>query len=152
MGSRRLQWLGGVPTDILAKLRLDNENVKFRDRLSAVVGRLHETVFDDVDRVAAEVCHELESMIADHEKDLRLIQRKYNRMHSNTAILTLAAAGAALMPALAPFLGSVAPPLLLAAKYGNDKVNELAEKRILTRSFVGVLAAAKGRRKGVGSL
>jgi len=143
LGSRRLQWLGGIPTNILAKLRVDNENVKFRERLTAAMGRLHETVLGDVDRVAAEVCHELETMIAEHEKELRLIQKKYDRVHGNTAILTLAAAGAALMPALAPFLGSAAPPIMLAAKYGYDKVNELAEKRVLTRSFVGVLTAAK---------
>ena len=99
-------------------------------------------MLDDVDRVAAGVCHELESAIAAHEKELRRVQEKYNRVHGQTAVLAVAAAGAALIPALAPFLGGAAP-LVLAAKYGHDKVGELAEKRTLTQSLVGVLAAAK---------
>ncbi len=142
LGSRRLRWLGGIPVDTLAKLRLDNENVAFRERLSASVGRLHESVLDDVDRVAAEVCHDIEGAIAEYEKALRFVQDKYNRAHGKTAVLAVAAMGAALMPALAPLLGS-AVPLALAAKYGHDKVAELAEKRALTQSLVGVLAVAK---------
>ncbi len=45
-------------------------------------------------------------------------------------------------PALAPFLTTTAP-FALITKYGHDKVFELAEKRILTKSLVGVLAAAR---------
>ena len=142
MSSRRLRWLGAIPADTLAKLRLDNENVAFRERLAASVGRLHESVLEDVDRVAAEVCHDLEEAIAEHEKELRSIQEKYNRVHGHTAVLTVAAAGVALMPALAPLLGCAAP-FALAAKYGRNKVAELAEKHALTQSLVGVLALAK---------
>ncbi|MEN8131046.1 MAG: hypothetical protein ABFS45_12795 [Pseudomonadota bacterium] len=142
LSSRRLRWLGGIPAETLAKLRLDNENVVFRKRLASSVGKLHESVLDDVDRVAAEVCHDLEDAIAEHEKELRSIQEKYNRVHGQTALITVAAAGAALMPSLAPLLGGAAP-FALAAKYGHDKVAELAEKRALTQSLVGVLAASK---------
>jgi hypothetical protein len=142
LSSRRLRWLGDIPPDTLAKLRLDNENVTFRKRLAASVCRLHESDLNDVDRVAAEVCHELEGAIAEHKKELRSIQQKYNRAHGQTAVLAIGAVGAALMPALAPLLGGVAP-FALAAKYGHDKVAELAEKRALTQSLVGVLAMAK---------
>ena len=142
LSSRRLRWLGGIPADTLVKLRLDNENAAFRERLAASVGRLHESVLEDVDRVAAEVCHDLEGAISEHEKELRSIQEKYNRVHGQTAVLAVAAAGAALMPALAPLLGGTAP-FALAAKYGRDKVAELAEKHALTQSLVGVLAVAK---------
>lgn len=141
LASRRLQWLGDIPADTLAKLRLDNENVAFRERLAASVGRLYESDLADVGRVAAEVCHDLEAAIAEHEKQLRSIQEKYNRVHGQTAVLAIAT-GAALIPALAPLLGGVAP-FALAAKYGYDKVAELAEKRALTQSLVGVLAVAK---------
>ena len=47
-------------------------------------------------------------------------------------------------PALAPFLGS-AIPLAVAAKHGYDKISELAEKRALSRSLVGVLAHTRER-------
>jgi hypothetical protein len=103
LASRRLRWLGGIPAQTLAKLRQDNENVTFRERLAVAVGRLHESELVDLDRVAAEVCHELEMAIAEHEKELRLVQQRYNRIHGQTAVLALAAAGAALIPALAPF-------------------------------------------------
>lgn len=141
LSSRRLRWLGGLPAEILAQLRLDNENVSFRERLAACVERLHQSVLDDVDQVTAEVCHELEAAIAEHEQDLRSIQEKYHRAHGETAVLAIAA-GAALLPALAPLLGSVAP-LALATKYGLDKRRELAEKRDLMRSLIGVLAVAQ---------
>jgi adenine/guanine phosphoribosyltransferase-like PRPP-binding protein len=98
-------------------------------------------MLSNVDKVAAEICHELANMTADHEKQLRSIQSKYSRLHGQTAVLAVAAAGVALMPALAPFLGA-AVPLALAVKYGKDKSDELAEKRALTQSLVGVLATA----------
>ncbi len=50
-------------------------------------------------KVAAAVCHELASAIADHEKQQRGIQEKYDRIHGQTAVLAVAAAGAALIPA-----------------------------------------------------
>lgn len=142
LGSHRLRWLGGISTETIVKLRLDNQNVAFRERLASSVGRLHESDLNNVDRVAAEVCHDLEGAISEHKRELRLIQEKYNRIHGKTAVLAVAAVGAALMPALAPLLGGVAP-FALAVKYGQDKVAELAEKRVLTQSLIGVLAAAK---------
>ena len=142
LGSRRLHWLGGVPADTLVKLRLDNENAAFRKRIAAAMERLHDSALADVDRVAAEVCHNIEEALAEHEREMRTLQKKYNRAHGQTAVLALATAGAALIPALAPLLGSAAP-LVLAAKYGHDKVAELAEKRTRTQSLVGVLALTK---------
>jgi acyl carrier protein phosphodiesterase len=141
LSSRRLRWLGDIPIDTLVNLRRDNENVTFRERLAASVGKLHGSALHDLDRVAAEVCHDLEGAIANHEKELRSIQEKYSRIHGQTAVLGIAA-GAALIPALAPLLSGVAP-FALAAKYAHDKVAELAQKRALTQSVVGVLAAAK---------
>jgi hypothetical protein len=131
-----------MPVGTLVRLRLENENVAFRERLTACVSRLHESALGDVDRVASEICHDIEAAIAEHEKALRSIQEKYNRTHGQTAVLAAAAAVAALMPALAPLLGS-AVPFAVAAKYGHDKVAELAEKRALTQSLVGVLAMVK---------
>jgi hypothetical protein len=142
LSSRRLQWLGGLPIATLARLRQDNEHVAFRKRLKDAVGQLHDSMLSNIDDVTAESCHELSSAIADYERQLKGVQRRYNRMHGQTAVLAIAAAGAALVPALAPFLGSAAP-FALAAKYGRDKVEELAEKRCLSQSLIGVLATAR---------
>ena len=142
LGSRRLNWLSGIPTDILVSLRRDQGNVTFRQRLAASIDRLQATQLEDIDRVAAEVCHDIEVAIAEYEKEVADIRAKYKRIHAQTALLGVAAAGAALIPALAPLLG-VSAPLGLAAKYGHDKLDERAEIRDKTRSVVGVLAAAK---------
>lgn len=142
--SHRLHWLAHIPSDQLARLRKDNENVAFRKRLGDALGRLHDSMLCNVDKVAEEICHELQSMIADHKKELRNLQDKYKRMHRLTSAISLAAAGVAFMPALAPFLGSVVP-FALAARYGNDKVRELADRRALTQSLVGVLATASSK-------
>jgi len=142
LSSRRLRWLGRIPINILAELRLENETVTFRRRLASAAGRLRESALDDVDRVAAEVCRDIERAVTEHERKMRSVEEKYTRLHVRTAVLAVAAAGVTMMPALAPLLGG-AVPLALAATYGHDKIAELAEKRALTQSVVGVLAAAR---------
>lgn len=144
LSSRRLEWLGGIPLEAITRLRLDGENEVFRVRLAASIGRLHESDLTNINRVAAEVCHEIDAAIAEHDKELRRIQERYNRRHKQTAAVALAAAGVTLFPTLAPLLGATAP-FALAAKYGGDKLEERVDKRTLAHSLVGVLAAAKPR-------
>lgn len=146
IGSQRLRWIGEIPAETLVTLRQENANEAFRSRLSQAFERLRVAEFTDMERVAAEVCHEIDSLVADHDKELRSLREKYRRIHGQTAVLALAGAAAAFIPVLAPFLGS-AVPFTIALKYGHDKVAELAEKRSLSRSLVGVLAHA--RQKGL---
>lgn len=143
LGSRRLQWLSAVDIESLVNLRMGNENEKFRNRLSSAISRLPEASLNDLNRVAAEACREIDGAIAEHQRDLRQIQDKYHRVHGQTAVLAIGGLSAALMPALAPLLGT-AIPLGLAAKYAHDKLAEVQEKRNLTRSLVGVLATVRG--------
>jgi hypothetical protein len=145
LSSQRLDWLGNISVETLKRLREDNENISFRKRLQDAVGRLHESLLTDIDKVAAEVCHEIAVAIAEHEKQQRDIQAKYKHVHGQTAVMAVAAAGVTLFPALAPFLVNVAPFALLT-KYGYDKVSESEEKQVLTKSLVGVLATAKSAR------
>ncbi|WDT75602.1 MAG: hypothetical protein MPW16_20335 [Candidatus Manganitrophus sp.] len=142
LGSKRLEWLGSVDMDALIRLRQDNQNEEFRGILSSAMSRLGESELDDVDLVAAEICHNLEVAIAKHGREMQAIQRKYKSAHGQTLALAAGAFGAMIMPALMPLLGTAAP-LALAAKYGYDKVAELREKRDLTHSLIGVLASAK---------
>lgn len=142
LSSRRLSWLGDLSVETLTRLREDNENVGFRKRLHDAIGKLHESMLTDIDKVAAEVCQEIAIAIADHEKQQKNIQEKYNRIHGQTAAIAVAAAGVTLFPALAPFLAAAAP-FALITKYGHDKVSEFAEKQVLTKSLVGVLASAR---------
>ena len=145
MGSRRLNWLSSVSIEELAGLRMDNANVTFRKRLEDAVGRLHESTLFNVDKVAAEICQELESAITDHENELRRVQQKYTRVHARTLIGALGAAAVTWIPSLAPFLGASIPFLAVATTYGVEKWNELVEKHKLTRSLMGVLVTARSR-------
>jgi acyl carrier protein phosphodiesterase len=144
MGSRRLSWLNRVPLEALVGLRKDNANVTFRARLFDAVGRLHQSRLREIDKVAAEICHEIASAIMDHEKEQQRVEKKYSRLHARTLIGAVAGAAVTFIPSLAPFLGSVVP-FVAATKYGSDKLNELEEKHLLTRSLMGVLAAARSR-------
>jgi hypothetical protein len=147
MCSRRLRWLGKIPADALAGMRRDDDNGKFRQRLASAVARLSESALSDLDRVAAEVCHEIDMAVAEHQRELRAIQAKHARSHAQTAALAVATLGGALMPALAPLLG-MAAPVVLAAKYAYDKSNEVSEERARERSLLGVLASARNDGDG----
>lgn len=142
LGSRQLNWLSNIPLDALCGLRRNNENSAFRTRVSKAIATLHDASLDDLGRVAAEVCHEVTGLVAEHDKHLREIQSKYARIHGQTAVAAWAAVGAALIPSLAPFVGTAAP-LALAGKYVWDKVAEQSDRRRLSRSLMGVLSAAK---------
>ncbi|MGH7489651.1 MAG: hypothetical protein ACREMY_29225, partial [bacterium] len=113
--------------------------------LQSAVARLHESQWNDVDTVATEICHEISDAIAEHDRDLKQVGARYKRIHGLTATIGLAAAGVALVPSLAPFVG-VTAPLALATKYVWDKIGESAEKRAVTKSLVGVVAIARARR------
>ncbi len=146
LSSQRLKWLSALPLNMVVELRKNNENATFRRRLQDAVGRLHESLLSDVDKVAAAICHELSDAIAEHDRDLVRIEAKYERIHGQTAVTAIAAAGTALIPSLAPFLG-LAAPLALATKYAWDKIAERAEKGAMTKSLVGVLAAVRAARE-----
>ena len=142
LGSRRLEWLTGIDLGSIINLRRDNENEAFRQRMALALNRLSEAEFSEVDRVAAEVCREIEGAIAEHERDMRIVQDRYNRTHGQTSLIALGGLGAALMPSLSPLLGPVVP-LAVAIKYGHDKLAEVQEKKHLARSYAGVLVSAE---------
>jgi hypothetical protein len=141
-GTQRLKWLSEVPMPALVELRKNNENAPFRKRLENVVSKMHNSTVGDTERVAVEISHELSSAIADHDQEIVKIQKKYSRIHGKTAVASWTALGALMIPSLAPFLGTAAP-LVLAAKYASNKLDERAEKRSHAKSLLGVLATTK---------
>ena len=144
-GAKRLQWLSNVPLNSLIQLRKNNENTNFRKRVEAVVKSMHESLITDVDRVAAELCHEISAAIAEHDQDMKDIQSRYDWLHGATAVGGGMALVAQLIPSLAPFLGPIAIPSAagVVAKYSWDKSKERYEKNERSRSLLGVLAAAR---------
>jgi hypothetical protein len=140
--SKRLEWLCSVDVNALIRLRQENRNEEFRHLLSTSIDRLHQSDMESVDRVAGEICHELDVEFAKHQRDLQAIQDKYNNLHGQTLILAGGACLAMAVPLLAPVLGTTAP-FGLAAKYAKEKKDERREKKQLTQSMIGILATAR---------
>jgi hypothetical protein len=134
-----------VPVESLVELRRNNENVAFRTRLGQHLSFLHDSSLDDLDRVVSEVGKGIASLITEHQAEIKRIQQKYRRKHAHTAVMAWATAAASLIPALAPFLGVVAPLPLgfgLALKYGIEKIEERSETKRAAKSLMGILASA----------
>lgn len=139
LGHERMRWLNNVPTDALIELRRNGENVQFRDRLLNSFSALHGADLNNIDKVAAEIVTEISRMQAGHDAHIKEIQEKYQAKYGQTAVGAWAAAGAAFIPALAPFIGTAAP-FAVAAKYAWDKIAETKERRAVERSLIGVVA------------
>jgi hypothetical protein len=142
-GAERLGWVSNVPMEALIELRSNNENLVFRKRLESAVGRLHESAMEDIDRVAAAVCLEIDHAIADHQKLVREIDSKYAQKHVKTTAAAISAVGCALVPSLAPYIGA-ALPFAVAAKFGWDVWDQRVERKTHAKSLLGVLAVARG--------
>ena len=142
LGSREFQWLSRVPMKALIELRNNNENAKFRNRLFRIAERLHEAELDKFNIVITEINKDISEMIDAHDREVKEIQQKYSRKHGQTAVLAWAALSALLIPFLAPILGKGAP-LILAAQYTRDKIEELIAKSKASKSLFGVLARSK---------
>lgn len=138
----RFEWLGNVPVDALARLRLNNENEAFRRSLDEHTRILHEAAIDDLDRTAAEVGRGISSLLAEHQKESRRIQEKYKLLHKQTLVGSWVTLAALMIPSLAPLI-TTAAPLAIIGKYAWDKTNEIQEKRKAAHSLMGVLASAK---------
>ena len=139
LASRELKWLGKASPEALVELRRRNENAAFRKLLNEAVGRIRESELTDVDKVASEVCIEIDRAALDHERELKAIQDKYRDKHLGTVLMTIGAAGALIMPSIAPLLGKVGI-LRLAYKYGFDLYKEEKEVATLSGSLIGFLA------------
>ncbi len=140
VASKRLQWLSNVPMSALVELRKNNENVAFRNRLEGVIRKMHDSTVGNIDRVAAEIAQELKSAISDHDREVHEIQSKYSCAHGKTAVAAWAAFAVTLVPSIAPFVGGIAAPFALVAKYAWDKIDEVKTKKAKSRSIMGIIA------------
>jgi hypothetical protein len=148
LSSERLAWLSGLSIDALVELRSNNENVAFRKSMTSAVSSLHEAAIEDTDRIASEICKEIDSGISEHNRIVREIDEKYRNKNRKLAAVTAVTWLGALVPTLAPYL-AVTPPALLAAplvlggKLAWDMLDRSAEKKKMSRSLMGVLAVAR---------
>lgn len=144
--NRRLDFLANINNEQLIFLRKTKENVEFRRKLREFINNLPETEIDDISYVASEICSQIESLIAQHEKQIDSLNRKYGAKHNYTALIAGGGLAVTMMPALAPFLGAALPIALTAGgKYIANKFAEIQEKKILSGSMMGIFALAKNK-------
>jgi hypothetical protein len=143
LSSERLEWLNNIPISMLAKLREDSEHEVFRKMLATAMSNLHESALEDVDKVAGELCREIDAGIARYNRSVREINEKFWVSTAHTAFGAVAGGLGLLVPTLAPFLPIV--PLATVSKIGYDALIRQTELKKQSRSLIGVLAFAKDK-------
>lgn len=142
----RMDFLTNIRDEQLITLRKTDENVRFRHQLREFVCSLPETNIDDIGSVASEVCAHIVSLVSNHEKQVDVLNGKYNAKHSKTALIAGGGLAVTMVPALAPFLGAALPIAITAGgKYVADKLEERHERKVLSGSLLGVFALAKNK-------
>lgn len=142
LSSERLEWLNNIPITMLAELRQDSEHEAFRKTLASAMSSLHSSALENVDKVAAEICREIDSGIARYNRSVREINEKFVTNTAQTVVGAVGGSLSLLVPALAPFLGA-AVPLAALTKLGYDALSRHVELRRQSRSLMGILAIAK---------
>jgi hypothetical protein len=137
----QLEWLGNIPIESLAQLRLNNENEEFRSHIRGFTKALNEAELGDLDRVTAEVSRGIASLLMGHQKRVRQIDEEYRKRYKKTALATWVSAAALMIPSLAPFLPALSAGTA-ALKYLSDKIDERNARKEHAKSLLGVLAAA----------
>lgn len=144
LSSERLEWLSNIPISMLARLREDSEHEIFRKMLANAMNNLHASALEDVDKVAAEICREIDSGIARYNRSVREINDKFMASTAQTAVGAVGGGLGILVPALAPFLGP-AVPLATLIKLGSDTLTRHIELKKQSQSLMGVMAVAKDK-------
>lgn len=142
--NKRLDFLSNIDDEQLAFLRRTNENFEFRRKLQEFLKTLPETSLNDLGIVASEICSYVETSISQHEKEIEVLKGKYAEKHTATLGSSVIGLAVTMVPALAPFLGTVVP-IALAGKYAKDKLAERREKKNLSGSMMGIFALAKDK-------
>ncbi len=138
-------WLGNIPIADLARLREENANEQFRQRLRSYTDELSRADLDDLDVVAAGVIRGLQSLLDEHDRQATHLAEELERKLAYIvpgSILTLAAA---LYPWLEPWVGLavLGPPF----KASYHLIEYVRQKRVLSRSLMGVLSEARSHSR-----
>jgi hypothetical protein len=139
-----LKWLGDIPSEVIAELLERGENREFRHRLKQFTEQLHSVAPQDLEGTTKEVMLGINSLIAEHQKEIHDIQDRYAPKYKSI-LLSGVVSAASFLPALAPILAPIVPVVAaggVAASYARDKLQERAETKKARSSLLGVLAAA----------
>jgi hypothetical protein len=144
LSSERLEWLSNIPISLLVDLREDNEHDVFRKTLTTAMGQLHASALENVDKVAGEICREIDAGIARYNRSIREINDKFKVSAAQDVAGAVVGGVGLLVPTLAPFLGAITLGAA-ALKLGHDALTRRVELKKQSRSLMGVLAIAKDR-------
>lgn len=146
LSSKKLDYLSNIQDSQLIELRKTNENISFRKDLRDLVNSLPETRIKDIGYVSSEVCNHINSLVSKHEKQVQVITAKYQAKHKYSALLAGGGLAVSFMPMLTPFLGAALTFAIAAAgKYSMEKLEEVSERKMASKSLMGVLATAKAK-------
>lgn len=146
LSSNKLDFLSNIQDSQLIELRKTNENISFRKELRDLVNSLPETKIKDIAYVSSEVCSHIDSLVSKHEKQIQAINSKYQAKHKYSALIAGGGLAVSFLPMLTPFLGAALTFATAAAgKYSMDKLEEINEKKTVSKSLMGVLATAKAK-------
>lgn len=149
-----LSWLANISVEDLATLIANNENQWLRSELDGYTKQLAAAGSIDTNEMVREVSFGLSALVQRHQKAIKEIEGKYAPKKLSVAVGGLAglgvAATVAMLPSLSPLIGvglpgaaAVAATGVAALGYGRAKIGELAEKRQVDRSMLGVLAMVR---------
>ena len=136
------KWLGNVPIEDIVLLRSNNENQLFRKRLNEFTDHLGSASLNDIDIVAQEVGRGLDSLIEEHQQEIREIDEKYSTKYGITLGKVAISSAALFLPALGPIFG-IAGPLYYHGKLMYDMYQEGKARQKASKSLIGVMASAK---------
>jgi len=144
LSQRKFEWLSQRDMDALVAMRLNNENEHFREHLSKAASILNEADLSDLDRVASEVSKGIGTLLNQHTSEARRIEEKYKSKYRRLAASGWLSVGTLLVPHLAPLIAAI-PGLTFGGQYVKAKMEELRERRELSRSLIGILASARNQ-------
>jgi hypothetical protein len=108
------------------------------------MSNLHASALEDIDKVAGEICREIDAGIARYNRSVREINDKFRASTAQTVVGAVGGCLGLLVPTLAPFMGPIVP-LAALTKLGYDALSRHVELKKQSRSLMGVLAVAKDR-------
>ncbi len=136
----KISWLGNIPIESIAKLREGNANADFRNRINTYVNELTNSQTDNLDRVTLDVMLGLRSLLDEHDREAKKISEELERNLLITLGGSVITFAASLYPWLEPWIGLTL--LGPTAKAGLDIMGYIKEKKMLSKSLLGVLSEA----------
>lgn len=138
LNNKHFDWLSNLTIKELVRLRKDGVNEEFRSKIKQALDHLNNSEIKDANNVAIETAKVISSLLYDHQRNIREINKKYFEKYGKNLIVTGTGIAASFIPTIAPFA------ILTAVSAGatliwniKDHVSSLKKQ---SKSLMGILA------------